>query len=86
MDTPLGAVIDRSFSEIPDGLRRGLRGTSERPMDTVVAQDPFFRKFFTRNPRFELIVDGSVEVTVEGRTITIVLPPEADSVDNSYTG
>lgn len=85
VDTPLDAVIDRSFAEIPDSLRKGLRGTSERPMDTVVAQDPYFRKYFTRNPRFELIVDESVDVTIEGRTITVVLPPEADIVDNSYT-
>ena len=86
VDTPLDAVIGRSFDDISDNLRKGLRGTSERPMNTVVAQDPYCRKFFTRNPRFELIVDESVEVTIEGRTITVVLPPEADIVDNSYTG
>ena len=84
IDTPTTDVLVPSFPDIPDNSRERLRGTVERPMDTIVANDPYFRKYSTRNPRFELIVDESVNVTVEGRTITVELPADADIVDHTY--
>ena len=83
-DTPITEVIERSFGDIPDIRRERLRGSVERPMNTVVANDPYYRKYYTRNPRFELIVDESINVTIEGRTITVELPGSADIVDHTY--
>ena len=83
-DTPTTDVIEQSFVDIPGDRRERLRGTTERPMDIVVANDPYYRKYYTNNPRFELIVDESINVRIEGRTIIVELPATADIVDHKY--
>ena len=84
VDTPVSDVIERFFPNIPDDLHRRLSGTPERPMMRIIADDPYCRKFSTSNPRFQLIADESVNVTVEGRTITVELPVNSESVNLSY--
>ncbi len=83
-DRPVGEVLEEYFPDDAELMGEKLRGTQERPITTVVADDPFRRKYFTRDPRFELVVDEAVEVTVEGRTITVILPEGADHVESSY--
>ena len=83
-DTPVTTVIERSFPNIPDSRRERLRGSAERPMMNIVADDPYCRKYYTSNPRFQLIADESVSVTVEGKTITVRLPADADPIQCTY--
>lgn len=83
-DTPVSTVIERSFVDISDSQRDTLGGTPERPMSYIVADDPFCRRYSTSSPRFQLDVDESVRVTIEGRVITVELPSDADAVNLSY--
>ena len=83
-DTPVTTVIERYFPDIPDNRRERLRGSAERPMVNIVADDPYRRKYYTNSPRFQLVADESVSVTVEGRTITVELPADADTIRRTY--
>ena len=83
-DTPVDDFVDEFFGDQADAIKGALPGTPERPLLSVVADDEYARKFWTQNPRFELIVDETVEVTVSGRTVTVVLPDGADPVESAY--
>ena len=83
-DIPTDELIRDHFSAISDADREKLVETPERPMPTVYADDTYCRKFFTRHPRFELVVDRSVSVDVQGNIITIELPADADRIEDRY--
>lgn len=83
-DISADELIRDRFSNISEQEREKLVETPERPMPIVYADDPYCRKYFTRHPRFELTVDRSVRVNVQDRTITVVLPPDADEVEDRF--
>ena len=69
------AFVAENFPNIPEKEVGRLAGRPERPMPRVVPRDPFLRVYKTRSPRFELVVDETVSVEVNGRVITVTLPP-----------
>ena len=74
-DSSVDDVVRDYFPNVPDRERERLAGRPERPMPNVVAHDTFLRTYKTRTPRFELLVDHTVDVQIRGRVITVTLPP-----------
>jgi hypothetical protein len=72
---PVEVFVADNFPRIPPKEVERLVGRPERPMPTIVAQDPFLRVYKTRSPRFELVVDETVTVAINGRVVTVTLPP-----------
>lgn len=79
-DTPVADVVSTKFPKIPERRAAALKGTAARPMTVVMKDDPYLRVFSTKRPFFELVVDDSVEVTVEGKTVTVTLPADSDPI------
>lgn len=77
-DTPVDDFVEEKFPEIPDTRRATLRGSASRPMPVVREDDPYLMVYRTKNPHFELVVDVSVDVDVQGNVITITLPEGSD--------
>ncbi|MDQ3573454.1 MAG: hypothetical protein M3404_00780 [Actinomycetota bacterium] len=73
--TPVTDVAREHFPRIPEKQAERLAGRPERPMPNVMPDDPFIRTFKTRLPYFELSVDESVTVSINGRVVTVTLPP-----------
>lgn len=74
-EVDVDAFVADNFPDIGEKEVERLAGRPERPMPRVVPRDPFLRVYRTRSPRFELVVDETVSVTIHGRTITVILPP-----------
>ncbi len=83
-DISTDRLVRDQFPQISRQDREKLVDTPERPMPIVYADDNYCRKFYTRYPRFELVADRSVSVDVQGRTITIELPEDAEEVEYRY--
>lgn len=77
---PLDDVIEEHFPRIPPARREKLKGSVTRPVASVLADDPYMTTYSTKNPRFELTVDENVQVTIEGRTVTVNLPADSDDI------
>lgn len=73
--TPVADVAREHFPRIPEKQAERLAGRPERPMPHVMPDDPFIRTFKTKSPYFELAVDESVTVSINGRVVTVTLPP-----------
>lgn len=80
-DTAVDELVSRAFPDIPDKRRESLKGSATRPMTSVRANDSYISVYRTRSPRFELLVDESVEVKVEGRVVTATLPEDSDPIE-----
>lgn len=74
-EVDIDVFVADNFPDIPEGEVQRLAGRPERPMPRVVPRDPFLRVYRTRSPRFELVVDETVSVVINGRTVTVILPP-----------
>ena len=75
--------VHEHFPEVPDKEVERLAGRAERPMPMVMPRDSYLRVFRTRSPRFELVVDETVGVRINGRVITITLPA-GDQIERSF--
>jgi hypothetical protein len=78
---PMDQFIKQEFPNIPEKEVAKLRGTPTRPMTLIRPNDPYIRVYKTTFPRFELIVDDSVDVKLEGRTVTVTLPEGSHPID-----
>lgn len=76
--------IQSRLTKIDDDAIEQLEGTDERPMPAIRAHEPLVTEWHTSKPYFSLRADASVEVTVEGRTITATLPEEHDEVNEKF--
>jgi hypothetical protein len=74
-EVDIDVFVADNFPDIPEKEAKRLAGRPERPMPRVVPRDPFLRVYKTRSPRFELVVDETVSVVINGRTVTVTLPP-----------
>jgi len=80
-DRDVEKFVTEAFPNIAEKKRQALKGSANRPMPNIRANDPYISIYKTRNPHFLLEVDSSVEVQVNGRVITVTLPEDSDSVE-----
>ncbi len=80
-DRPVEQFVAEVFPEIPEKRRRSLAGSSTRPMPSVLAGDPYISVYWTRSPYFRLEADGSVNVEISGRVVTVTLPENSDPIE-----
>lgn len=66
--------IEHQLSNIEDRDIDALEGTEEQPMPVIRASEPLVTEWYLREPYFSLKADASVDVKVEGDTITVTLP------------
>jgi hypothetical protein len=67
--------VHEHFPDVPDKeVERLLVGRAERPMPMVMPRDSYLRVFRTLSPRFELVVDETGGVRINGCVITVTLP------------
>ena len=83
--TPVADVVERYFPDIPATRVKSLQGSPTRPLRVIRPDDQYQKVFRTRKPRFELRVDASVDVKIDGRVITVTLPPDSDKIDRWAT-
>lgn len=79
-DTPTTELIESEFPNIEPPVRERLRGTEERPMPVVLADESLITTWATRHPKFELKVDASVEVSIDNNVVTVTLPTDHDEI------
>lgn len=84
-DVPVTDFVTEHFPEVQPRELDRLVGRPERPMTTIKADDEFLRTYKTRSPRFELTVDETVDVRIQGRTVTVRLPP-GDQIETGVRG
>lgn len=80
-DRDVDELIGEAFPNIAHKKRETLKGSPNRPMQKVRANDAYISLYKTRNPRFRLEVDDSVQVEVNGRVFTVTLPEDSDPVE-----
>jgi hypothetical protein len=73
-DEALEQLVGRDFPDISDQDLKRIEGTPQRPLQTVRAGERLWKKYATVEPHFELEVDETVSVVIEGSKITITLP------------
>jgi hypothetical protein len=84
-DTPVADFVSEHFPDVQPRELERLVGRPERPMPNITAQDRYLRVFKTRSPHFELVVDETVSVRIQGRTVTVTLPP-GDQIERGVRG
>lgn len=84
-DTPTVELVEQQFPEIEPPARERLRGTDERPMPVVRAEESLITTISTKSPTFVLKVDASVTVAVERNVITVTLPANHDEIKYRYS-
>lgn len=80
-DRRLDELVNDKFPDIPEAKRQKLRGSPNRPMPMVLANDPCIWIYKTRNPHFKLEIDKSVDISINGRVITVTLPEDSDDLE-----
>jgi hypothetical protein len=80
---PVVELVRENFPRIPAKDAERLAGRPERPMPEVLVEDPYLRVYKTRSPHFELIVDDSVDVKVNGLAVTVTLPSGSDRIEEN---
>lgn len=83
-DSPVEDIVSSSFPDISEAARERLKGSAERPMNTVFGDESFLTTWSTRQPTFRLTVDTSVTVEIQGHRITVTLPDDHDEIDRKY--
>lgn len=77
-------LVEREFPDIEPPARERLRGTEERPMPVVRAEESLITTWATSHPKFELKVDASVNVEINENIVTVTLPTDHDEIKPKF--